>query len=98
MADADQSWSILVVLTEAARIAGGNGEEGASNHERYLKLFKLLASRDHELADTFNDPRRSVAFFQLARMCRQRLVTDEEFATFTPELQKQVQVFMDLGK
>ncbi|MCX7031100.1 MAG: peptide ABC transporter substrate-binding protein [Spirochaetes bacterium] len=37
-------------------------------HERYLNVFRLLKEQDRELANAFNDPRRSRMIRQLAAM------------------------------
>jgi hypothetical protein len=38
-----------------------------------------------ELADIFDDPRRSTAIEQLAHMWALKLVTDDEMARFSPD-------------
>jgi hypothetical protein len=55
-----------------------------TNHERYLNVFRLLKERDRELADAFNDPRRSRMIRQLAAMHALRLLEPDELAGFTP--------------
>ena len=37
------------------------GHGSQSHHNRYLDVFRLLRTRDDELAHAFNDPRRSRA-------------------------------------
>ena len=86
------------VLREATRIASGNGEDGSSYHERYGKLYDLVRSRDKELARMFDDMSRSNAVLQLAMMCKKDLVTEEEFGTFSPELQERIQGILGLAK
>jgi hypothetical protein len=86
------------VLDEAVRVAAGNCEDGPSQHERYLKLYRLMRARDKELAQTFNGSSRSNAFFQLVSMRRQGLVSDEEFASFSPEMQERVESLLDFAK
>src|SRR5262249_27257251 len=81
------------VLTEVSRLAADSGK---SNHERYLAVFKLLERRDEELADAFNNPRRSTALVQLARIRFEGLLTEEEFAGFSLETRASVQVFLDV--
>jgi hypothetical protein len=41
------------VLEEIAR---PSSDADKSRHERYLSLIQLLLRRDHDLADTFDDP------------------------------------------
>ena len=57
-----------------------------SNHERYLAVYRLLHERDEQVADMLNNPRRSSALIQLARIQAERLLTDEEFARFSDRL------------
>jgi len=59
-------------------------DRSISNHERYLRLFRLLRERDDDLADAFNDFRRSTAILQLARIHALGVVTDEELGRFSP--------------
>jgi hypothetical protein len=83
------------VLAEVTRLAA---DTRVSNHERYLAVFKLLQRRDEELADAFNDLRRSTALVQLARIQFQELLTEEEFARFSPETRASVQVFLEMWR
>lgn len=77
------------VLEENAAIIA---DERATNHDRYLRLFRLLKKRDRTLADTFNTPRRSVARMQLAQMHALGLVTDIEFARFSEDTRNSVKL------
>ena len=83
------------VLGEVSRLAA---DTGTSSHDRYLALFQLIQDRDEELADAFNNPRRSTAFVQLARIQFTDLLTEEEFARFSPETQASVQVFLEIAR
>ncbi len=76
------------VLSEVSLLAG---ETARGSHDRYLEIFQLLHNRDKQLADAFNDPRRSTAFSQLLHMRYQGLLTDEEFARFSPETRAKVE-------
>jgi peptide subunit release factor 1 (eRF1) len=67
-----------------------------SHHQRYLALFRFLKERDDELADAFNSPKRSTALIQLARLRYHDLLTDEEFAEFSPETQSIVALYLEL--
>jgi hypothetical protein len=60
-------------------------DRSSTSHERYLELFRLLRERDGDLADVFNNPRRSTALIQLARLRGLDLVTDAELARFSRE-------------
>ena len=80
------------VLDELARVAA---DPRTSSHERYLAAYRLLRRRDEELAEAFNDSRRSTALVQLARIRAGELLTEEEFARFSPETRASVQAFLD---
>jgi hypothetical protein len=69
-------------------------QPGKTNHERYLAVYKRLQRRDRELANAFNDLRRSTAFAQLACMCQLKLITDEEFEEFSDRARGAVQLFL----
>lgn len=83
------------VLAEAGRLAA---DADKSHHERYLAVFKLLQRRDDELADAFNNPRRSTAFVQLARIQFQKLLSAEEFARFSAETRASVGLFLEMWR
>lgn len=68
-----------------------------SSHERYLAVFRLVEERDKRLADLFNNPRRSTAFFQLAHIHAEGLLNEEEFACFSEELHAVVRLILDIG-
>jgi hypothetical protein len=80
-------------LTDVGRLMADTQK---SAHERYLGVFKLVKSRDKELAQAFNDLRRSTATLQLALIRAWGLVGDEEVARFSPEMQAALQRFMDV--
>lgn len=61
-----------------------------SAYERYLKLYRLIEKRDKEMAGTFDDLRRSTAILCLRGMFWLNLLTDEEVALFSPEVQSVV--------
>jgi hypothetical protein len=83
------------VLAEVSRLAV---ETGKSSHERYLAVFKLLQQRDEELADAFNNPRRSAILVQLARIQFHELLTDEEFAGFSSDTRASVEMFLEMWR
>jgi hypothetical protein len=55
-----------------------------SHYERYLDVYRLLQKRDEELANAFNNPRRSAMIAQLAAIHAYGLLEPEELARFTP--------------
>jgi hypothetical protein len=79
------------VLADVGRLAASMEK---SAHDRYLEVFYLVQRRNKELAAVFNDFRRSTAWQQLALMRSHHLVTDEEFARFSPETQAVVGLFL----
>ncbi len=70
-------------LSEVDRIVS-DSNRGA--HERYLAAFELLERRDRELANAFNDQRRSTAVQQLAYIKSLDLLTKEEMTRFSTEV------------
>ncbi|MDB5335076.1 MAG: hypothetical protein JWN70_695 [Planctomycetaceae bacterium] len=71
------------VLDEIGAIAA----EPKSSHERYLEIYALTRKHDNEIADGFNDVRRSTAYLGLAAMRSLKLISDEEFSGFSKETQ-----------
>jgi hypothetical protein len=61
-------------------------------HERYLELFRWLGERNDELAQAFNDPRRSQMLWQLAAIHAYGLLEPDEFARFTPRTREGIQL------
>ena len=78
------------VLSDIERLAQ---ESAKTSHERYLAIYDLMQQRDRELADTFNDQRRTTAFEQLARMRALNLLTDDEVAHFSSDAREVVRFF-----
>jgi hypothetical protein len=54
-----------------------------SHHNRYLDVFRLLRTRDDELAHAFNDARRSRMIIQLAAIHAYGLLEPGEIERFT---------------
>lgn len=79
------------VLDEIAR---HSSDPGKSSHERYLAVFQLIQRRDRELADIFDDQRRSTASRQLACMQSHELLSKEEFGRFSSQTRKAVQILL----
>ena len=50
------------------------------------------------MTDIRDDMSRSNAVLQLAMMCKKGLVGEEEFGTFSPELQERIQGILGLAK
>ena len=75
------------VLDDVVRIAD---EAGRTSHERYLAIYELLRERDGALAELFDNPRRSTALLQLRAIHSHGLLTEDEFARFSPEVRERV--------
>jgi hypothetical protein len=73
------------VLSEVSALAS---DSARSSHERYLAIFKRMKQRDREMADAFDDMRRSRAFVRIACIWSLGVLTEEEFARFSPETQE----------
>lgn len=69
-----------------------------SNHERYLKLWKLIERRDRQLARAFDDFRRSTALQQLGIMRGAGLLQDDDLAQFSEETQQVVETLASYYK
>jgi hypothetical protein len=71
----------------------GNVSRGAegSAHDRYLNVYKLIQQRDKQMANAFDDFRRSTAVMQLAIMRRMKLLTDEDLAPFSEQTRARVE-------
>jgi hypothetical protein len=68
------------LLEEIARVSS---DADKTRHERYLGVFQLLQRRDSDLADTFDDLRRSTDMRQLALIQSHELLSEEEFDRFS---------------
>jgi hypothetical protein len=76
------------VLEEVARLAA---DASRSSHKRYGEIYGLILERDEELALSFDNPRRSTAMIQLARIRAGGLLTEDEFIQFSPETRAAVE-------
>jgi hypothetical protein len=81
------------VLLDAARLSGDTSK---SSQQRYGELYKLVQQRDEEIANAFNDMRRSTAIRQIVAIRFHELWTEEEFARFSPETRAKVQMLLDI--
>ncbi len=69
------------ILKKATKIAESETQETV--YERYLKLYRHINNSDKDVARCFNSWRRSDALFILASWKREKLITDQEFGTFS---------------
>jgi hypothetical protein len=72
------------ILLEIERI---NSDRAESFHQKYLDIYALLHRRDKEIAQTFDDLRRTTAFIHLASMKDRGLLTEDELVRFSQETQ-----------
>jgi hypothetical protein len=82
------------VLQKLEHIASDNSK---TYHLRYLAIYELVRRRDKEMAQAFNDMRRSTAFYQLAHIYSLGLLQDKEFSRFSPETQSLVRFLLGTG-
>jgi hypothetical protein len=75
------------VLFEIERLVS---DTDRSAHERYSAVFKLIERRDRELADAFDDLRRSTALRQLICIQAHELLTEEELSGLSPETREAI--------
>jgi hypothetical protein len=75
------------ILAEAEAVIA---DETRSSHERYLALYRLLRERDDDVADGFNDVRRSNAIQRMAFIVRMDLLTSDELERFSPQTRETV--------
>ena len=91
----ESDWKLLRQLHKAAlerfcqrilhEIEAINSDNTKSFHQRYLDIFNVIERRDREIAQCFNNMRRSTALAQLALMQASGLITEEEFMSFSSE-------------
>ena len=75
---------ILEEVDAASRDARG------SAHDRYLKIYKLINESNEQMANAFDDFRRSTAVMQLGIMRRMKLLMDEELSLFSEQTRTRV--------
>jgi hypothetical protein len=83
------------VLEEVGTILA---DSSRSHHQRYLAVYRLVGKRDRELADAFNDMRRSRALLRISRLRGLGVLSDDEFAGFSEATRGSVQSILRLGE
>lgn len=63
-------------------------DKSRSAHERYGDLYGLITKRNKEMANAFDDLRRSTAIFCLGLMVARGLLTEEELSEFSSEVER----------
>jgi hypothetical protein len=79
------------ILGEITKVIG---DARKSPHQKYLEVYRLIERRDQEVAEAFNDMRRSTAFIRICSLRRLGLLTDEEFAGFSEGMRSAVEAFV----
>lgn len=82
------------ILLEFERV---HSDTTKSFHQRYLDIYAIIERRDKEIAQTFNDLRRSTALIQLAAIKARGLLTEDEFSRFSQETQDIVDMLTGNG-
>lgn len=82
------------ILKEVEQLSSNSAD---SFHDRYLRVHRLIQQRDREIADAFNDPRRSQALIQLARMKSLRLIEPDELDRFSTSTREVLAMLTDEG-
>ena len=75
------------ILLEVEQI---NSDSTKSFHQKYLAIYEIMQRRNKEIAQIFDDLRRSTALTQLAAMKAHGLLSEDEFSRFSQETQKLV--------
>jgi hypothetical protein len=70
-------------------------DDSRDAHEKYLAAYKLMQKRDKEIANAFDDFRRSTAFVQIAIIRKLGVITDDEFGRFSESLRALLQHLRD---
>lgn len=65
--------------------------EAKSAHERYGTLYGHMQDRNKEMANAFDDFRRSTAVLCLMLMHKYDLLTDEEIREFSDDVQRSLE-------
>jgi hypothetical protein len=63
-------------------------DEALPAHERYLEVYKLIQARDRKLCAGFDGLSRSRAIVQLMFIRKLGLISSDELARFSPEVQQ----------
>ncbi|MDE2167520.1 MAG: peptide ABC transporter substrate-binding protein [Alphaproteobacteria bacterium] len=70
------------ILDEINRL-GADANQTA--HQRYRAIYQLINRRDKEMAEAFDNLRRSHALLMIAKLRQLGAVTDDEFTRFSAE-------------
>lgn len=79
------------VMAEVERIST---DQTQSNHQRYMAIYQLMRDRDKDLANIFDDVRRSNALICIAHLLDKELLIVSESARFSDELQVRIKMLL----
>jgi hypothetical protein len=104
---AESDWKTFRAIREAARerfcdrllseVASVISDPGKCAYDRYHAIQVILSNRQREMADAFDDLRRSTALLRLATFCSLALLTRDEFARFSPETRGEIERFFEMA-
>jgi hypothetical protein len=83
------------IIEECAAIIA---DSAASPHERYLRLYRVIAERDSIIRTVFDDLRRSTALQPLISIVALHLVTPDELTEFTQQTRDTVMEATELAR
>jgi len=69
---------------------------GSESHKNYQKLYKLMKEEDKQIAQMFDNFKRSNAISKLARWKKNDLLSDEIFDALTEETRTRIQNYIQL--
>jgi hypothetical protein len=70
------------------------GDDAGNEHEAFLGICRLVRKQNRELADLFDDWRRSTALVTLMGWAKAGVITEEEFQSFAEETKESVRAFV----
>jgi hypothetical protein len=82
------------ILSEVESAAA---DDSKNFHQRYLDIYEIIERRDKEIADAFNDPRRSTALRQLVYIYSLGLLTEVELNGFSETVVTIVKMYCEDG-
>jgi len=68
------------------------------HHEQYLNVYRWLDGKDKEIANGFNDLKRSNAYYRLAYWVRSRWLTLQEFNGLSEDTKAKVLLLADIDQ
>ncbi len=96
----EKDWKMLSALKENLlnsacetifqRIEQLSSTRKGREHATYLELWKLMNQEDKVIAEMFDDLKRSNAVFKIAALKHHGVLTDEQLALFSQEIQDKV--------